>query len=535
MKTLKILFILCLLGCQPNKNSSVLLHDGSRRSLLYEETLSTVILSEPPKMDWLLSSDSNSSWIEEQIMEGLVRFDLNQPGLQLIPGLATRWEQRESGKKWVFYLRDNVKWSDGVSFTGQHVLDAFKRILEPSSAAIAVDNIFPIKNAQSYNSGKISDFSEVGVRLLNPRVIEFELEQPMAFFPLLLTHHTTFPVRLDVIKKHGERWTEPENIVSLGPYKMIYWHHDSRMILERNDLYWGKKPSIRYLVFYMIGKPSTSLRMFDRGRIDFIRDLPSSEIPRLRKRKEFQSIPGLRLYYFGFKVNKKPFDNKKVRQAIGHAIDRSEVVKVLGGGQTALSSWVPSGMFGHEENLGLTFDVEKAKRILKEIGQEDISQWPAVVIGFNTEEKHRQVAENIQAQLKKNLGLQVELKNEEWKTYLSGLQSDSIYSLFRLSWVGDYNDPHNFMAIMTSYSVNNRTGWKSKSYDNLIKQGLREVNPNKRLNIYRKAQEILVLEEAPVIPILTDVNQVLVANRIGNYKNNVLDLYRFADMELKSE
>jgi oligopeptide transport system substrate-binding protein len=533
VKPLGFLALFFLVACQPSRDSFVVLPNGERLTLPYRDTLSTVISSEPPKIDWLLSSDSDSSWIEEHIMEGLVRFNLQEPGLQLEPALATHWESFQGGRVWRFHLRRDVQWSDGVTFTIQHVLDAFKRILTPENAAIAVDNIFPIKNAKAFNAGQIKNFDQVGVKAVEPWVVEFELEQPMAFFPMLLTHHTTFPVRLDVIEKHQELWTEPQNIVTLGPYRLIHWHHDSRMVLMRNDKYWGPAPAIRYLVFYMIGKPSTSLRMFERGKIDFIRDLPSSEIPRLREKPEFQSLPGLRLYYYGFKVNKPPFDQAQVRQAISLSINRKEVVKVLGGGQQALTSWVPTGMFGHDPTVGHHFDPQQAKKLLQESGWGKIENWPPVVLGFNTEEKHKQVAENIQAQLKRNLGLKIEVKNEEWKTFLNGLRSASAYNLFRLGWVADYADPHNFMAIMTSFSENNRTGWESPQYDTWVAQALRETNPEKRLALYKKAQKLLVEDEVPVIPLFTDVNQLLVSQRIENYHNNVLDLYHFFKMELK--
>lgn len=533
MKHLVNLVFLLVLGCQASRNATVVLPSGERVALPKSQTLSTVINSEPPKIDWLLSSDTDSSWIEEQIMQGLVGFDLTQPGLPLKPALATHWEEKEAGKKWVFHLRKGVQWTDGVELEVRHFVDGFERILNPNSAAIAVDNIFPIKNARAYNQGKIRDFNKVGVRNLNNQTIEFELESPMGFFPMLLTHHTTFPIRLDVIEKHQEAWTEPENIVSLGPYKLISWHHDSRLVLQRNENYWGEKPQIEYVIFYIIGKPSTSLRLFEREKIDFIRDLPSSEIPRLSKKAEFEFLPGLRLYYYGFKVNKKPFDDVNVRKALALSIDRKEIVKILGGGQLPLNSWVPHGMFGYEESIGLGFDPEKAKQLIAQSRYPNIKKWPPIVLGFNTEEKHKQVAENIQSQLKRNLGITVEVKNEEWKTFLNGLRSESAYSLFRLGWVADYGDPHNFVAIMTSFSENNRTGWKNSLYDQWVAQGLKEVDPEKRLAIYQKAQRLLIEEEMPVIPLLTDVNQVLVSQRITNYHNNILDLYHFATMGLK--
>ncbi len=516
-----------MMGCTWGGPPTFLSPQGERVALLKEQTLATVIPSEPPKLDWALSSDTSSSWIQENIMEGLVRFDLSKSKLELKPALATEWHTSDEGKTWIFKLRKNVFWTDGVEFTSQHVIDAFEYILKPESAAIAVDNIFPIKNAQKFNSGQITNFSTVGVKALDSYQIKFELHQPMTFFPMLLAHHTTFPIRVDVINKFGPLWTEPQNIVTLGPYQLVSWHHDSRIILQRNESYWGERPEIKFIIFYMIGKPSTSLRMFKRGKIDFMRDLPSSEISRLKLWPEFQSHPGLRLYYYGIKVNKRPLNSNKIRRALSLAIDREEVVKILGGGQKPLTGWIPVGMKGYDKSVGLQFNPSLAKELLKQEGYNDGNDFPTLTLGFNTEEKHKRVAENIQAQLKRNLGIKIELKNEEWKTFLDGLRSESAYSLFRLGWVADYADPHNFMSIMTSFSENNRTGWKNLKYDQMVAEGVKVTESKNRLKIYKKAQKLLVEDEAPVIPLFTDVNQLLVSERITGFKNNVLDLYHF--------
>ncbi|MCJ8278323.1 MAG: peptide ABC transporter substrate-binding protein [Bdellovibrionales bacterium] len=420
---------LCLLGlilasCSASKDSTIVLRTGEKLKLDFNKTVTTVISSEPPTLDWIRSSDTDSSWIEEHIMNGLVRFNLADPQLKIEPALAERWENKESGRVWTFYLRKGVQWTDGVELVGQHVVDGWRRLLDPNVAAQAADNLFPIKGAREFNESKIP-FSKVGIKLIDEYTIQVELEKPMGFFPLLMTHHTSFPVRQDLIDQHGDLWTEPENLVTLGPYKMIYWHHDSRLVLQKNESYWGAQPQIEYVVFHMIGKSSTQLRMFDRGRIDLMRDLPSAEIPRLKKRPEFHFMPGLRLYYYGYKVRKPPLDNVLVRKALAHAIDRTEIVKVLGGGQFPLKSWVPPGMFGFESDIGLDFNVSKARQLLQQAGYDNPKDLPLIILGFNTEEKHQRVAENIQAQWKKNLGINIEVKNEEWKTYLSGLKTDS--------------------------------------------------------------------------------------------------------------
>lgn len=521
--------LLCVVACQKSETLQIALSNGQKLQLKNTETIATVLSSEVPSLDWLKSSDSNSTWIEEQIMDGLVSFDLSLPKLSIQPSLAERWEKHEQGRVWIFYLRPNVYWTDGVPFDASHVLDAFARILNPQTGAIAVDNIFPIKNAKKYYEGELKDFSQVGVEVVSPLIIRFELEKPMSFFPMILTHHTTFPVRLDVINKFPETWTSPNNIVTLGAYKLSHWQHDNFLILERNEKYWRGPSAIRNIIFYVVEKKATALRMFDLKKLDFIRDLPTTEIPRLKQTPTFYSHPGLRLYYYGFKIHKKPFDQVKARRALAMAIDRKEVVRTLGGDQMMLSSWIPQGILGHEMQLGLPYDPQKARNLWKEVAG-DVK---TVVLGFNSEEKHQRVAENIQAQLKKNLNIHVELKNEEWKSFLTGLLSSSHYSLFRLGWVADYPDPHSFLSMMASYSANNRTGWKNSEFDQLVESGLATENVHDRINIYKKAQKILLEEDVPVIPLFADVNQVLVSSRIQGFQGNTLDAYHFRYWSIK--
>src|SRR5690606_9424483 len=138
---------------------------------------------------------------------------------------ATNWTSDKSAKKWTFQLRQDVKWTDGIPFEAQHVVDAWERLLNPKTAAEYAYFLFNVKNAKAYNEGKIKDFSQVGVKVLDKHKIEVELDSPVSFFPSMLVHHSTFPIRKDVVEKHGSKWTEPGNIVTLGAYTLKEWEH----------------------------------------------------------------------------------------------------------------------------------------------------------------------------------------------------------------------------------------------------------------------------------------------------------------------
>ncbi|HVK62080.1 MAG TPA: peptide ABC transporter substrate-binding protein [Bdellovibrionales bacterium] len=514
------------------QNIEVDLAGGEKLSLALNETLRINITSEPPSLDWHKASDTTSSWITENTMEGLTAFDLNDKELGLIPALALKWEPSEGNKKWKFTLRQGVVWSDGQPFTSQNVVDGWKRLLSRETAAMYAYFLFPIKGAQAFNEGK-GTWETVGIKNPTPDTVEVELEKPMAFFPTLLTHHSTYPIRKDVVDKHGDRWTEAANIVTIGAFNMKSWQHDKMIVLERNEKYYeAEKPSIKYIAAYMIQEQATAINLFDSGKLDSVHKLPSVELRKQRERKEFRQAGSLLMYYYGFNTKAKPVDNPLVRKALAQAIDRQEIVNMLAGGQMPLTSWVPPGMFGHEPSRGMAFNIEKAKEALKAAGYADPAKLPKITIYFNTNEDHGRVAENVQAQLKRNLGINVELKNEEWKVYINTLNNNTP-QMWRMGWMADYPDPDNFLNLMTSYSDNNHTHWGSKRFDEIIVTAASEGDKEKRRKLYDEAQKIMLEDDTIAVPLYSGVNLMLIGTRVENYPVNVLEKYTYKRTKLK--
>lgn len=499
-----------------------------------KDTLRINISTEPPSLDWNKSTDTTSAEIQFNIMSSLVEYDLNDPELKLKPNLALNWEPSNKATKWKFKLREGVKWTDGVEFEAQHVVDGWERLLNPATASEYAYFIYAVKNAKSYNEGKLKDFSQVGVKATGKYELTVELDKPMGYFPMLLTHHSTMPLRKDVVAKFGDKWTDPANIQTLGPFKLKVWEHDKAMVLERNDEFWGEKAKVKAVLAYIINDQSTAINLFNSKKVDFVPELPSTELDNLRKKKEFKEEGNLTIYYYGFNTKKAPLDNLKVRQALSMAIDKDQIVKMINGGQTPLYGWFPKGMFGYTDNVGLRFDPEKAKALLKEAGYDDPTKLPKITLGFNTNENHKRIAENVQAQLKTNLGVQIELKNEEWKVYLKSLQTDAPH-IYRMGWAADYPDPDNFINLMTSYSENNHTGWKNTKFDKLVEEGASETNPDKRRGLYNEAQKLLAEADAPVLPIYSGVSHMLISDRVQNFPVNKMARRIYSEVTLSGE
>jgi len=506
---------------------------GNEYGLDIRETLRINIQTEPPSLDYAKSTDTTSNEININLMEALVGYDYNSPDLKPVPALAESWESSDKNKTWIFKIRKNVKWTDGVELKAQHFVDEFERLLNPKTSAQYAYSFYVLKNAREYFEGKVKDFSEVGVKAKDDYTLVFNLKSPASFFPYLLTHHTAFPLRKDVIEKYGDAaFSDPAKMVTIGPYKLKTWEHDKAIVLERNDDYYGEKAKIKYILAYMINEHATALNLFDSGKLDFIPEFASTEMSKQRQRPEFRSHPALTLQYYGFNVKKKPLDNVWLRKAIVASINREEVVKMLDGGQTPLTSWIPPGMAGYEPDIGIKYDPVKAKEYYAKAGYSDTKKPSKITIVFNTSGEHQKVAEILQNQIKRTLNIDVELANEEWKVFLNTLKVNAPH-IYRFGWSADYPDPDNFLNLMTSQSANNHSNFKNKEFDQLIDKAVSEDDQSKRMALYAKAQKIMIEDDPVGIPLYSSVRSGLVSTRVENFPINPLNLKEYRKTSLK--
>ncbi len=532
-KIVSVLWVLFLgVGCFEKKQT---------QEFDLKKTLRVNISTEPPTLDWTKSVDTTSALVVQNLMEGLVAYDIRSPELPLKPALAIRWEPADEFKTWVFHLRKGVLWSDGVEFKAQHVADGWQRLLDPKTASEYAYFLHGIKNAAAFSAGKVKDFAQVGVKVLGDHKIQVQLEKSQVFFPKLLAHTSSFPVRLDVIEAHKEAWTKPENMVGLGPYVLHSWEHDKLLVLKANERYYGAAPSVEYVQLYMVQAQSSALNMFNKKQLDAINTVPSVGIDQLQEREEFRAVPLLGTYYVGLNVKRAPLDDARVRKALAMAVSREEVTKMLKGGQVPARGFVPQNMLGYDPKMGVDFNPQKARELLVSAGyrvpgSEEGKVLPKLVFAYNTNEDHKRVAENIQAQLKRNLGVEVSLKNSEWKLYLASLNSKNTQDrphMFRLGWLADYPDTDTFLSLFTSASDQNKTLWKNTEYDKWIEAARTEADPIKRAQLYKKAQEILTQTEVPVLPVYTYVGHYMVQKRVKDYPINALQTMNFSKVSLQ--
>ena len=212
-------------------------------SFFSNSTLHISLPSEPPTLDWNIATDNISYQILNQLMEGLTQFDEN---LNVIPAVAQSWDIGDNGKTYVFHINKNAKWSDGVKVRAQDFRYSWLRLLNPNTAAEYAYFLFDIVGAKDFNSGILKDTTQVGIEVADDHTLIIHLTKPIAFFPSISTFMVTFPLRQDVVEKFGDKWTEPKNMATCGPYTLTEWWHEYRLHLLRNPYYGGSpKPSIK--------------------------------------------------------------------------------------------------------------------------------------------------------------------------------------------------------------------------------------------------------------------------------------------------
>jgi oligopeptide transport system substrate-binding protein len=484
--------------------------------------------TEPPELDPAKMDDLTSYSVVQPLMKGLTQQDGH---MRVIPAVAASWEALHGGKRYVFHLRPDARWSDGKPVTAHDFVFAWKRGLTPETGAPYAFFLYTLKNAKAFYDGKITDFSQVGVRAINDRTLQVDLEKPTPFFLSLVAAPIMLPLRQDLLEKDPERFTEAGHFLANGAYQLNKWIHEEKIVLTPNPYFYGRKtpgqfPHVAEVDMLMINDANTSVVMYENNELDFIEttsSLPAFDVRRLRHHPDAHTQTQHRINYFGFNVTKPPFNNIKVRQAFAYALDRTYYPKLLQSGQTPIASWVSPGLLGYDAKLGLQYNPQKAKQLLAEAGYPNGKGFPTVTVSFPTTYDIRKEAEIAQALWKKNLNVNVRLDNMEWKMLLSKLNEDPP-GLFRMGWFADFPDADSYMGVFMADNGNNHTRWKNAQYDQWVQEAATSLNPTHRRMLYEKAQRLLLEQDTVIIPIYAAQKTYLVKPWVQGLTINALNL-----------
>jgi oligopeptide transport system substrate-binding protein len=481
--------------------------------------------AEPETIDPGKMSGQPDGRVARMIFEGLTA--PHPETLEPLPGQAARWELSEDGLVYTFHLRPGLQWTDGTPLTARDFEWSWLRVLEPATAARYATLLYVIENGEAYNKGEITDFSQVGIHAVDDSTLVVRLQSPTPYFLHLTQYYTFLPVPRHVIEKHALRWTLPANIVGNGPFKLTAWRQGARFEFERSRTYWDvANVRLEKIVCFPVDDLNTSTNLYKAGVIDWNPSgyVPSQFIPYLRQYSDLRTGRYQGTYFYSINITKPPYDNVWVRRALNAAVDRETISRdLLKGSRDPWGLVAPSGYPGYEPPEPLTYDPERAREYLAKAGFPGGMGFPKLSILFNTSEDHRRVAEAIQGMWKHELGIDVELSNQEWGSYLQATTSLQ-YQVARRSWIGDYLDPNSFLAMWITGDGNNRTGWSDPRYDAMIRDAGRETDPARRMAILRDAEAIL-LSDGPVIPIYHYSTTELVKPYVRGLHQTALDTH----------
>lgn len=511
-------------------------HQRQNRETRAERAMNEGILllgngSEPASLDPHIATGVTESNILASLFEGLVIPHMtDDDGAE--PGVAERWESNEDASEWTFFLREDARWSNGDPVTAHDFAFAYERMLTPALGAEFADRLHVFDQAREFHAGEIDDFSKVGVRAVDDRTLKLRLRGPAPYLTHLLQHMAFLPVHRPTILKHGgmtERaslWTRPGNMVSNGPFQLKTWRFNDVIEVERNPYYWDAElVGLNEIHFFAIENAATEERAFRSGLLHFCYTIPLERMEFWRRQEdapEFQIQPYCGTYYYRFNVTRPPLDDVRVRRALSMAIDREALVsQILRGGEQPAWSMVPPIEGFYDPPIGIEFNVEKARELLAEAGFPNGEGFPSKAILINTSEAHRVIAEAIQAMWQRHLGIRVGITNQDWQVYLAS-RSNLQYDISRSGWIAAYLDPAPFLDRWITGHGMNQTGWSNAEFDALIDETTREGDAERRLDIFRQAENLL-LEEAPIAPIYVYTRIFLLDPRLRGWYPKLID------------
>ncbi|WP_373899035.1 peptide ABC transporter substrate-binding protein [Haloimpatiens sp. FM7315] len=542
-----LVFSTALLGCG-SKETGGKSESNSKEALnMDKEQYLNLLMGEEPKiLDVSVGNDDVSYQVLKEVTEGLTRLEQDKEGKDVLkPGAAEKWESNEDGTVWTFHLRDN-KWSDGKKVTAKDFEYGIKRTLDPKVASGYAFLLSPIKGANEYNEGKGSK-DEVGVKAVDDKTLQFTLKQPCSYFLGLTYFRVMLPQRQDLIEKYGEKYgTEAEKVAFCGPFTITKWTHSSEITLEKNKEYWDKdsvkldKVSIR-----LVKDGNAALNSLYNDSIDCLEVGKPEWIDKLNATKKYNIVEGYNpdVSFEFYNTKDKLFKNANIRKALSLAIDREDMSKVIFHGKyEAGYGWCPPKVqlgpsdeyrkLAEEEPLKTLKEENKDpvvlfKKGLKELGMdEDPSKVTITVLYSGTDQNTRTTAEYEQQMYKKALGITVKAEYVDWGVFQKKI-NEFKYQIAGMIWGADYNDPSALFDLFLSDANMIPTGWENKEYDDIIKEARSNLDVKKRLELYKKAEKMLIADEAVVSPKVYTKRKIYVHKYVKNFMNPLFGVREF--------
>lgn len=484
---------------------------------------------DPVTLDWEKATTWIESFVIRNLMEGLVEIDSK---LRAVPALAESWKTSHDHKVYTFRLRSGVKWSDGIPLKAGDFIAAWRRLLAPETGCRYASILFDIENAEKFNKGEIKDFTAVGVKAIDDRTLQVTLHAPVLYWHWIVSDVSTFPIRDDLVRREGERWTEPGRLVTLGPFTLSRQEPGKRIVLKRNANYFLQMGNLDQVEIALVYDDSKALKMYEDGSIDLLPKISSLEREHLRNRPDLRTWSDLRVIHLRLNTNRNPTAKAALRRAIAMAIDRPKLEALYKGAYEPATSFVPPGMLGFSKSGGLSFNPERARDELKKAGLTASALPPLDLLTVSFDDQVI-LAQFIQDELKRNLGLATRIHTFEPKRYYAPQLKHDDFAMQINFWGADFPDADSFYSVFLGAAGLNRYKWKDAEYDRLITAARSLPEKKARGKAYLQAQKILLEDAVATVPMYYARITALVRPTLQNYDPGALNWMAFKDISMK--
>jgi ABC-type oligopeptide transport system substrate-binding subunit len=508
---LAALVLVCLIGVPP---------------AVAERVLRIADMGEPETLDphkAVLDADTHVLW---NLFEGLVVLD---PKGNAAPGAAESWSVSEDGLVYRFKLRTNAKWSNGEAVTAKDFVFSFRRVEDPKSNSRAAEILYPIRNAEEVNTGKL-DVTALGVAAPDERTVEITLKAPAPYFLQLLTVTQAMPVHEKTVRL-GEDWVKPGNMVSNGAYMLDDVKPSSHVRIVKNPHYWDAgKVAIDAVLFDPNDNLATRLKRYRAGEFDILYGgVPQDQLSWVRQNmpKELHVAPYAMVIFYIFNTTKPPFNDQRVRQALSMAINREVLVeKITQGGELPAYGLVPDGIANYMSQKASWAKRSQAERDAEAIRlMSEAGYGPRKPLNLRLSLSQlagiKQTAVAVAAMWKK-LGVNVEHLVSEGKVNTENLRQGD-FEVGSWGWTANYNDARDYLwAWQTSTKTENFPRFSNADYDRLMGEASVAGDQGKRAQLLEQAEQIL-LREMPILPLYVRVSKNLVSTRVKGWEDNLFN------------
>lgn len=471
----------------------------------------------PDYIDPQISTESEI--VVNFFMEGLAVKDKNGKS---IPAIAQKWEVSQNGLVWTFYLRD-AKWSNGEPITAKDFKDGWLRALKPETASEYAYLLYPIKNAEKFNDGKVLE-KEVGIKVVNDKTLEVTLESPTPYFDDLITYKVFMPLNKKFFDKFRDYYfTKVGRILSNGAYNLKVWEHNSgKMVLEKNPNYWNEKNvKVDEIILNFSENDENVVKMFLNGKLDIV-ELPDNLAKEFKNDKRLVKVGDNSVFYLMLNTKNEVLKNVKIRKALAMAVDRKTLAtEILN--EKYIQTFVPKdvGIKGISKDFSdevkikqVEFDIEKAKKLLAEgLKETGITKFPELEIDYNDGGHNKLVAEYIQKSLNKNLGIKIKLSEMSLKKRILKMRQRN-FDIVVAGWSGDFQDPISYLDMFESNNTNNTASYTNKKYDELVKSVKNSSDLFTRVSAMIELEE-MISKEVPMITLYQKQRKYLINPKIS--------------------